>query len=130
MDIKEDVLERIKVDERNDALPKFLDKISRGFEAKEGKHGLEEHMRKALVVHGRLLESSANIAQTKETISETSFTIVRSSRDLASAPANTVAIVVDVRKRGSCRVFNAKKYLGGADAINTQKVVVMPWHNT
>lgn len=121
-------LERIKVDKRKDALPKFLDKIKEVVEAADGKGGLEEYMRKALVIHSRLQELSTNIAQINESIHETAFT-TRIGRVPTLAPAGTVAIVVDVRERGSCRVFDNMKYIGGADATSKQ-VVVIPWHST
>ncbi|KAF2844519.1 hypothetical protein T440DRAFT_316358 [Plenodomus tracheiphilus IPT5] len=130
MYVAEDALVKIKVDERKDALQRFLDEISQNIPAHEGKDGLDEHLKRFLAVPCKLHESLANIAQIKETISETPFTIAKSSRDRVSAPDNTVAVVVDVRKRGSCRVFNARRFHGGADANITKNVVVMPWHNT
>ncbi|KIV98529.1 uncharacterized protein PV09_09666 [Verruconis gallopava] len=116
MNIREDVLQKIKVDEGKDVLTTYFDYALEKLKVEEGEDGIEECMRKI-----------------KETISEvTSFTTMKPSRNPVPAPDNTVAIVVDVRKRGSCRVYNTSKWLGGAggaDTANT-KVVIMPWHHS
>jgi len=116
MNVTEDVLQKIKVDEGKDVLATYLKKAAlEKIEPEEGEDGLEERMRKI-----------------KETISEViHFTTMKSSRYPVPAPGNTVAIVVNVRKQGSCRVYNTNKWLGGAGGADTDntKIVIMPWHN-
>ncbi|KIV98421.1 uncharacterized protein PV09_09754 [Verruconis gallopava] len=112
MNVTEDVLQKIKVDEGKDVLTTYLDNALEKVKVEEGEEG---------------------VRKIKQTIHEvTPFKTMKSSRNPVPAPDNTVAIVVDVRKRGSCRVYNTKKWLGGAGGVDTDntKVVIMPWHHS
>jgi hypothetical protein len=73
-----------------------------------------------------------DIVQIKESIEVTPFTTMKSSRNPIPAPEDTVAIVVDVRRQGSCRVYNKNKWLGGAGGadVDNKKIEIMPWHNS
>lgn len=133
MNVAEDVLQRIRVDEGEDVLATYLNKALEKIKAEEGEDELEERMRKVFPSYSTFLRLRTDMAQIKEAISEvTPFTTMKSSRNPVPAPNNTVAIVVDVKKRGSCRVYNTNKWLGGAGGADTDntKVVIMPWHNS
>jgi hypothetical protein len=133
MNVTEDVLQRIKVDEGKDVLATYLDKALEMIKAEEGEDEPEERMRKVFPSYSTFPQLRTDMVQIKETISEvTPFATMKSSRNPVPAPDNTVAIVVDVRKRGSCRVYNTNKWLGGAGGADTDntKVVIIPWHKS
>lgn len=62
----------------------------------------------------------------------TVWTITTSTKIRGSLPENTIAIIIDVRKRvGAFRIFENEsgKFLAGVRTEEAGKMVIIPWNN-